>query len=98
MGNGEIVSEFVDRKEALSSASLSADRCNSLKIPSVQGLVYAAETKELIFPALGVLVNIFAHHVKKSQRDGPRQKWDQSILLELICEDRGVALALWAHC
>lgn len=67
MCDAEIVSEFVNRKVSLATTPLSADGGHSLKVPSVQGLVDAAEAEHLILPALRVLINIFTHVMEKSE-------------------------------
>lgn len=93
MSKGNEFSKSVDAKESLAATPLSADGGHSLKVPSCKGLVNAAKAKDFILPSFGLLVYVLNHHVQKAERDRSCDERDQGVLLELIVEDRGVALS-----
>lgn len=98
MRNSEIISKFVDREVPLTTASLPADGGDSLEVPAVHCFVDAAQTEKVMFVAFWVLEDVLAFYVEKSEGNGSGKKGDESILLELIREDRCVALAFWTDC
>jgi hypothetical protein len=67
MSCGSVVSKFVVSQIALSSAPFSADGGYSFQIPTVEGLVDAAQTQKVIFVTNWVLVYIFAHNMEQTE-------------------------------
>lgn len=94
MSNREVITELVASEVSLTTASLSADGCYSLQVPRIKSFVDAAEAQNLGLPSLWLLVNVLAHHMQKAKSHGPCEEGHQSVLLQLISEDRGVTLTL----
>ena len=77
----------------MTTASLSADGSYSLKVPPIHGLVNAAKTEDDVLVSFWILVNVLAHHVEKTEGNGPDEQWHEGILLQLVSEDGYIALA-----
>ena len=86
----QIVSKLVVRQVPLAATSLTADRSNTLEVPTSHGLVDTAKHEHFVFVSFLVLIDIFAFDVEEGKRHGPCKKWNQCVLLELVLEDRGV--------
>jgi hypothetical protein len=78
-------------------ASICRERCYSLKVPPIHGLVNAAKTEDDVLVSFWILVNILAHHMEKTKGNGPDEQWHEGILLQLVSEDGYIALALGTH-
>lgn len=90
MSTSQVVSELVVCEEALSTTSFSADGSDSFQVPGVKGLIDAADTELLVFPAGGVLVDVLSLNMEKSKSNRPSKERHQSILLELVIKDGSI--------